>query len=234
MFGTYALSAPVLWVGRRLRRMVRGAPAPGAEAARMDAARRSQYLQALGIDAVGAARGTRPRGAACRRRPRRGRAARRRPARRVAASLGGAARRGAAACTRCALHATRTQGVFGVGAATRRLAGDRRGARAPRRTGAASRSSAAAGQLLDAMLRAIGLDRAQQRLHRQRAQEPAAGQPRSQARGGRGLPAVPAAPDRAAAARGSCWRSAASRPRTCWAPRRRWAGCAARCTASAS
>ena len=25
MFGTYALSAPVLWVGRRLRRLVRGA-----------------------------------------------------------------------------------------------------------------------------------------------------------------------------------------------------------------
>jgi hypothetical protein len=30
MFGTYALSAPVLWVGRRLRRLVRGAPTPGA------------------------------------------------------------------------------------------------------------------------------------------------------------------------------------------------------------
>jgi len=30
MFGTYALSAPLLWVGRRLRRVVRGAPAPGA------------------------------------------------------------------------------------------------------------------------------------------------------------------------------------------------------------
>jgi len=29
MFGTYALSAPLLWVGRRLRRAVRGAPAPG-------------------------------------------------------------------------------------------------------------------------------------------------------------------------------------------------------------
>lgn len=30
MFGTYALSAPVLWIGRRLRRITRGAPAPGA------------------------------------------------------------------------------------------------------------------------------------------------------------------------------------------------------------
>jgi|SRR5579863_750816 len=29
MFGTYALSAPLLWVGRRLRRMLRGAPTPG-------------------------------------------------------------------------------------------------------------------------------------------------------------------------------------------------------------
>jgi CDP-diacylglycerol--serine O-phosphatidyltransferase len=31
IFGTYALSAPVLWVGRRLRRLLRGAP-PGASA----------------------------------------------------------------------------------------------------------------------------------------------------------------------------------------------------------
>jgi hypothetical protein len=30
VFGTYALSAPALWVGRRLRRLVRGAPAGGA------------------------------------------------------------------------------------------------------------------------------------------------------------------------------------------------------------
>ena len=30
MFGTYAVSAPVLWIGRRLRRLMRGAPAPGA------------------------------------------------------------------------------------------------------------------------------------------------------------------------------------------------------------
>jgi CDP-diacylglycerol---serine O-phosphatidyltransferase len=30
MFGTYAASAPVLWIGRRLRRVTRGAPAPGA------------------------------------------------------------------------------------------------------------------------------------------------------------------------------------------------------------
>jgi CDP-diacylglycerol--serine O-phosphatidyltransferase len=30
MFGTYALSAPLLWIGRRLRRAMRGAPAGGA------------------------------------------------------------------------------------------------------------------------------------------------------------------------------------------------------------
>ena len=30
MFGTYALSAPVLWVGRRLRRLWRGTPGTGA------------------------------------------------------------------------------------------------------------------------------------------------------------------------------------------------------------
>ena len=30
VFGTYALSAPTLWVGRRLRRLVRGAPVGGA------------------------------------------------------------------------------------------------------------------------------------------------------------------------------------------------------------
>jgi CDP-diacylglycerol--serine O-phosphatidyltransferase len=29
MFATYAASAPILWAGRRLRRLIRGAPAPG-------------------------------------------------------------------------------------------------------------------------------------------------------------------------------------------------------------
>ena len=29
IFGTYALSAPLLWVGRRLRRLLRGAPTAG-------------------------------------------------------------------------------------------------------------------------------------------------------------------------------------------------------------
>jgi hypothetical protein len=30
IFGTYALSAPLLWVGRRVRRLLRGAPSGGA------------------------------------------------------------------------------------------------------------------------------------------------------------------------------------------------------------
>jgi hypothetical protein len=30
MFGTYALSAPLLWAGRRLRRALRGVPAAGS------------------------------------------------------------------------------------------------------------------------------------------------------------------------------------------------------------
>ena len=32
MFGTYALSAPVLWIGRRIRRLFRGTPTPGSSA----------------------------------------------------------------------------------------------------------------------------------------------------------------------------------------------------------
>ncbi len=101
------------------------------------------------------------------------------------------------ACTRCALHQTRTQGVFGVGPerVDWLVIGEAPGAEEDRR---GEPFVGAAGQLLDAMLRAIGLDRKQQRLHRQRAQEPPAGQPRPEARGGGSLPAVPAG------ARSSC------------------------------
>src|SRR6516164_4706803 len=95
-------------------------------------------------------------------------------------------------CTLCPLHATRTQGVLGVGPkrADWLVIGEAPGAEEDRR---GEPFVGAAGQLLDAMLRAIGL-------HRQRAEEPPAEQPRSQARGSRGLPAVPAAADCAAAA----------------------------------
>lgn len=61
-------------------------------------------------------------------------------------------------CTRCALHLTRTQGVLGVG--PRRcdwmVIGEAPGAEEDRR---GEPFVGAAGQLLDAMLRAIGLDR---------------------------------------------------------------------------
>jgi len=62
------------------------------------------------------------------------------------------------ACRRCPLHATRTQGVFGVGPkrADWLVIGEAPGAEEDRR---GEPFVGAAGQLLDAMLRAIGLDR---------------------------------------------------------------------------
>src|SRR5580658_9575613 len=62
-------------------------------------------------------------------------------------------------CTRCALHATRTQGVLGVGPlrADWMVIGEAPGAEEDRR---GEPFVGAAGQLLDKMLRAIGLDRA--------------------------------------------------------------------------
>jgi uracil-DNA glycosylase len=61
-------------------------------------------------------------------------------------------------CRRCSLHATRTQGVFGVGPrrADWLVIGEAPGAEEDRR---GEPFVGAAGQLLDAMLRAIGLDR---------------------------------------------------------------------------
>jgi uracil-DNA glycosylase len=61
-------------------------------------------------------------------------------------------------CTRCPLHATRTQGVLGVGPkrADWLVIGEAPGAEEDRR---GEPFVGAAGQLLDAMLRAIGLDR---------------------------------------------------------------------------
>jgi DNA polymerase len=61
-------------------------------------------------------------------------------------------------CTRCALHATRTQGVLGVGPgrADWLVIGEAPGAEEDRR---GEPFVGAAGQLLDAMLKAIGLDR---------------------------------------------------------------------------
>jgi uracil-DNA glycosylase len=63
-------------------------------------------------------------------------------------------------CTRCSLHATRTQGVVGVGnpRAEWMVIGEAPGAEEDRR---GEPFVGRAGQLLDAMLRAIGLSRAQ-------------------------------------------------------------------------
>jgi uracil-DNA glycosylase len=63
-------------------------------------------------------------------------------------------------CTRCSLHAGRTQGVFGVGnpQAQWMVIGEAPGAEEDRR---GEPFVGRAGQLLDAMLRAIGLSRAQ-------------------------------------------------------------------------
>src|SRR4029077_13439638 len=62
------------------------------------------------------------------------------------------------ACTKCPLHLTRTQGVFGVGPQRTDwlVVGEAPGAEEDRR---GEPFVGAAGQLLDAMLRAIGLDR---------------------------------------------------------------------------
>ena len=69
-----------------------------------------------------------------------------------------ALRREVSVCTRCPLHATRTQGVLGVGPkrADWLVIGEAPGAEEDRR---GEPFVGAAGQLLDAMLRAIGLDR---------------------------------------------------------------------------
>jgi uracil-DNA glycosylase len=67
-------------------------------------------------------------------------------------------RRAVAACTRCALHQGRTQTVFGVGnpAAEWMIIGEAPGAEEDRR---GEPFVGRAGQLLDEMLRAVGLDR---------------------------------------------------------------------------
>jgi uracil-DNA glycosylase len=114
----------------------------------MQHARRNAYLEAIGIDRWV------PRGATAE----------------VAASAAAvpdappgasweALRREILGCTRCPLHTTRTQGVVGVGPtrADWLVIGEAPGAEEDRR---GEPFVGPAGQLLDAMLRAIGLDRA--------------------------------------------------------------------------
>jgi uracil-DNA glycosylase len=129
----------------------------------MQPERRRQYLEAIGIDlwvsrgsaaaaAVTAeARATAPAPAPQAR-------ASDPPEDRQAAERWEALRREVLQCTRCPLHATRTQGVLGVGPkrADWLVIGEAPGAEEDRR---GEPFVGAAGQLLDAMLRAIGLDR---------------------------------------------------------------------------
>jgi uracil-DNA glycosylase family 4 len=124
----------------------------------MNAARRREYLEAIGIDLWV------PRTAAAAPAP----AAQAlsvtplvptpgEPEEAVAARWG-ALREEVLHCTRCPLHLTRTQGVLGVGPkrADWLVIGEAPGAEEDRR---GEPFVGAAGQLLDAMLRAIGLDR---------------------------------------------------------------------------
>src|ERR1700687_5496244 len=120
--------------------------------------RRMQYLEAIGID-LWVTRGQRDATATAQRAA--GAAA---TARAPAPPAGGTAARWEAlrsevlTCTRCPLHATRTQGVFGVGPqrCDWLVIGEAAGAEEDRR---GEPFVGVAGQLLDAMLRAIGLDR---------------------------------------------------------------------------
>jgi uracil-DNA glycosylase len=121
--------------------------------------RRAQYLEAIGIEQW-VRRATRP----CDSPPAQGTAA---PAPGAAEALAQppevaarwqALRAEVLKCTKCPLHLTRTQGVLGVGPqrADWLVIGEAPGAEEDRR---GEPFVGAAGQLLDAMLRAIGLDR---------------------------------------------------------------------------
>lgn len=123
----------------------------------MPASQRAQYLEALGIDLW------LPRGAPAAAEPPAAAPAIAPPevAAPDAAALDAqwqALRSEVARCTRCALAATRTQGVLGVGPhrADWLVIGEAPGAEEDRR---GEPFVGAAGQLLDAMLKAIGLDR---------------------------------------------------------------------------
>ena len=134
----------------------------------MDAARRNQYLDAIGID-VWVPRletvASMPSLVAHPARPSvAGRSALRaspttvEPLDADAAARWEALRSQVLTCTKCALHSTRTQGVFGVGSRTGDwlVIGEAPGAEEDRR---GEPFVGRAGQLLDAMLKAIGLSR---------------------------------------------------------------------------
>jgi uracil-DNA glycosylase family 4 len=117
----------------------------------MDRALRAEYLRALGIDVWVPRAGTGSSGQAAAQ-----------PAVAPATAAEGGweeLRTEVLQCTRCSLHAGRTQGVFGVGnpRAEWMVIGEAPGAEEDRR---GEPFVGRAGQLLDAMLRAIGLSRA--------------------------------------------------------------------------
>ena len=121
----------------------------------MNQALRMEYLRAIGID-VWVPRAGMAGGAAAQ--------AEAEPARAASSAVSGgeweALRAEVLHCTRCSLHAGRTQGVFGVGnpQADWMVIGEAPGAEEDRR---GEPFVGRAGQLLDAMLRAIGLSRAE-------------------------------------------------------------------------
>src|SRR3984893_15634136 len=120
--------------------------------------RRLQYLAAIGIDLWVTRRESGARGAAERAAGVPAVALEPAPPPGETAARWDALRSEVLQCTRCPLHLTRTQGVFGVGPqrADWLVIGEAPGAEEDRR---GEPFVGAAGQLLDAMLRAIGLDR---------------------------------------------------------------------------
>ena len=132
-------------------------------------------------------------------------------------------------CTRCKLHATRKSIVFGVGDPRRAADVRRRGARASRRTSAASRSSGPPGELLDKMIEAMGWSR-ELGLHQQHRHVPAAAATatRSPTRSRRASRSSRRGSARSR--RGSSSRSAGRRRTRCSAPTHRSARCAASST----
>jgi uracil-DNA glycosylase len=115
----------------------------------MDAQRRNRYLEAIGIDVWVPRRAVAPQIAPPAAEP-------------LAEDMAArweALRSEVISCTKCSLHSTRTQGVFGVGyqQADWLVIGEAPGAEEDRR---GEPFVGRAGHLLDAMLRAIGLSRA--------------------------------------------------------------------------
>jgi uracil-DNA glycosylase len=123
----------------------------------MDRQARAQYLEAIGIDVWVPRAAAPPAPAPAEPLPVESPPVEPPPAAELAARWS-ALRAEVASCTRCPLHATRTQGVLGVGPARADwlVIGEAPGAEEDRR---GEPFVGAAGQLLDKMLAAIGLDR---------------------------------------------------------------------------